>query len=553
MIKVHVTNIDGLDRNLELAEDSSARSVADELQKETPYTIVSCRVNNRNESLNITLRDGDDLCLLDIRDSSAYMTYQSSLSFLYIKAVHDVLGSSVGVSICNSLSKGLFTLIKTNGITDQTAKAIQWHMEELVKEDLPINSRSMQKEEILDFLSEHNRQEQLRLVKSAEDLKEANLYQLENEEEIFYHNLVPSTSYLKYFEVRRYKNGMLLRFPNQLAPTVIRTYEEQKILYDAFSEATRWGRILNVNYAADLNEKIVKGEFKDLVLLSEALHEKKIAEIAEMIHKAGKRIILIAGPSSSGKTTFANRLCIQLRVIGLRPLYLGTDDYFKERDETPLLENGEKDYESLRAIDTDLFTNNMNDLLQGKKVDLPYYDFIEGKKIYGTRITSIDHNQPIVIEGIHGLNPELTKNIDDEEKFRIYISPLTQLSIDTYNRIPTTDTRLLRRMVRDNLHRGYDASHTIKSWPLVREGEEKYIFPYSDWADVFFNSNSIYELSILKKYAQPLLSEIKPDSDAYPQAQRMLEFLNFFVAANDESAIPNNSIIREFIGGSILV
>lgn len=304
---------------------------------------------------------------------------------------------------------------------------------------------------------------------------------------------------------------------------------------------------------SDLDRKIEDGKFKELVQLSEALHERRIIEIADMITKSKKRIILIAGPSSSGKTTFAQRLCIQLKVNGLDPLYMGTDDYFLERTETPLDEYGEKNFEDLEAIDINLFNNNMNDLLSGKTVDLPKFDFLTGTKQYGERITSIRSNQLIVIEGIHALNEAMTLEIPREEKFKIYISPLTQLNIDSHNRISTTDHRMLRRMVRDYKYRGHTAQSTIREWPKVRAGEDKNIFPFSNEADVLFNSVHLYEICVLKKYVEPLLENISPEEPEYGDAARMLNFLRFFKTIEDDSVIVNNSILREFIGGSIFV
>ena len=283
------------------------------------------------------------------------------------------------------------------------------------------------------------------------------------------------------------------------------------------------------------------------------MHEQKIVEIARDITERNKRIILIAGPSSSGKTTFARRLCIQLKVNGKNPLYLGTDDYFLNREDTPIDENGEKNYENLEAVDIKLFEDNMNRLLIGEEVDLPEFDFLSGIKIFGNRITKIDKDQPIVIEGIHALNDQLTSEIDDKEKYKIYISPLTGLNIDRHNRVPTTDERMLRRIVRDYKYRGKDAKGTINDWPKVRTGEEKNIFPYNGMADAFFNSVHIYEVSILKKYAEPLLMEIKKEEPEYGEAKRLLDFLSFFDVFEDDSIVANNSILREFIGGSVFV
>ena len=365
--------------------------------------------------------------------------------------------------------------------------------------------------------------------------------------------MTPSTGYVEHFELRKYRRGVLLRFPHPSHPDRIPAFEDDKKLYGAFGEANKWQHLLDILYLEDLNEKIRHGEAKDLILLSEALHEKKIAEIADRITKEQRRIILLAGPSSSGKTTFARRLCVQLRVNGLQPLYMGTDDYFVERCDTPLGEDGKPNYENLDALDIDLFNDNMNRLLAGEKVDLPEFDFLEGKKKYGRRITSIRSNQPIVIEGIHALNDILTEKIDEEQKFRIYISPFTQLNIDVHNRVPTTDARMLRRIVRDYKFRGHSAAQTIALWPKVRTGEDVNIFPYNGRADVLFNSALVYELSVLKKYAQPLLEAVGPEEEEYSEAVRMLKFIRFFDVIDEEQYIPNNSIMREFIGGSVFV
>ena len=417
---------------------------------------------------------------------------------------------------------------------------------------MPFVKEVVSREEAMEIFEKDGRKDKQKIMNASLDLKDVKFYSLGGVRDFFYGLMAPSAGYIEHFELMKYRRGVLLRFPHPANPNEIPPYVDETKLYQAFGEQTKWDKLLGVNYVADLNEKIESGEYRELIQLSEALHEKKIAEIADMIKKQNKRIVLIAGPSSSGKTTFARRLCIQLKVNGLDPIYMGTDD-FVEREETPLDENGEKDYENLQALDIELFNSNMNDLLAGEKVDLPTFNFMTGHKEYGKRITSIRANQPIVIEGIHALNEELTAYIPKEEKFKIYISPLTQLNIDAHNRIPTTDERMLRRMVRDNLYRGHNAQSTIASWPKVRAGEDKNIFPYSSEADVLFNSYHVYEIAVLKKYAEPLLKEIKPEEAEYADAVRMLKFLRFFKTIEDDSIIVNNSIIREFIGGSIFV
>lgn len=550
---VQIITPDGKTHEHVLEHPIFADVLAKRYQKELPYDILACRMNHETRPLHTRIEEPCKLELLDMRDSGAHRIYIASLSFIYVKAIQQLFGKQVPVIFENSLSRGIYTTIRTSGIDRNTAKQIEMVMQEIVDADYPFIELAVNREEMISYFEENHLHADLRLVKSAPDIQTSKLYTLDGETEICFHDMVPSTGYIKQFEVRRYKNGMLLRFPRSLDPSFIPEYVEQKELYKAFAENVRWEKIAGVAHAADLNETIHKGGARGLILLSEALHEKRIAEIASEIEKSGKRFILIAGPSSSGKTTFAKRLCIQLRVLGLKPLYLGTDDYFKERHETPIGEDGEKDFESLEALDLKLFNDQMNALLQGEKVDLPSFDFHQGTKVFGKRITSIDSSQPIVMEGIHGLNPGLTNAIPEEEKYKIYISPLTQLNIDPHNRISTTDARLLRRIVRDNQFRSYPASETIKNWKKVRAGEEVNIFPYNDEADVFFNSHLLYELAILKKYALPLLEEIPQEEPAYSEARRLLAFLDFFVLLEEDEYIPNNSIMREFIGGGILV
>ncbi|MGF6376797.1 uridine kinase [Clostridiales Family XIII bacterium PM5-7] len=540
-------------KTIEIKENTSIESIYKTVKHQLPYTIIAAKVNHKFVDLNERLNQECKVELLDMRTQAANLIYQYSLTFIYLKAVKDCLGDA-RVEIQNALNKGLYTEIKTpKPITAKDVHAIEQKMRQMVKKDIPLEKQIVSREEGLEILEAEGMSEKKRLLNENLNLKKVKLYRLDDYRDFFYNLMVPSTGYIEYFELKKYRRGVLIRFPHPSKPDTIPPYVDEKKMYQAFGEQTKWDQLLGVKYVADLNEKIDRGEYKELIQLSEALHEKKIAQIADQIKKKHKRIILIAGPSSSGKTTFARRLCIQLKVNGLNPLYLGTDDYFVERECTPINQHGEKDFECLEAVDVDLFNENMNALLNGKTVDLPTFDFMTGHKSYGDRITAIHGNQPIVIEGIHALNEELTKYISPEEKFKIYISPLTQLNIDVHNRIPTTDERMLRRMVRDNLYRGHNAQSTIANWPKVREGEDKNIFPYNGEADIFFNSYHVYEIAVLKKYAEPLLRQVQADEPEYADAVRMLRFLRFFRTIEDDSVIVNNSIIREFIGGSIFV
>jgi len=525
--------------------------LAKKFQSETPYRILAARINNTDVCLSEIIEEVCTLTFLDMRDPSANAIYQRSVSFLYLKAVYDVLGSN-RVQIENSLNKGLFTQMKQN-VTVEELEAVEEQMHQLVKEDIPIIKRKHPRQKAIEKLREIGYIQKLRLLENTPWLEQVPFYSLDDFENFFYGSMVPSTGYIEYFELRKCRRGVLLRFPEPKLPNLMPPYRDDIKLYRAFGEAREWARLMEINYVQDLNEKVSDGSYKEVIQISEALHEKKIAEIADEITQDGKRIILIAGPSSSGKTTFAQRLCIQLRVNGLKPLYMGTDDYFLERNQTPVDENGEYNFEDIDAIDLTLFNHNMNALLAGEEVDLPTFDFHQGKKIFGKRILRAKKGQPIVIEGIHGLNKELTSEIPENEKYKIYISPLTQLNIDTHNRIPTTDARLIRRIVRDKQFRGYSAQHTIKLWPKVRAGEDKNIFPFNGEADVLFNSAHIYELSVLKKYAEPLLKAIAPEEAEYSVACRLLQLLRFFKTVENDSMIANHSIIREFIGGSIFV
>ena len=530
---------------------AALEELAEEFAAELPYTVMLAKVNGKYEELTFVPEEDSEVELLDIRNHSADLAYQNSLCLLYLKSVMDVMGK-VTVRIDNSLNKGLYTEIDSDQpVTETQVEQIENRMRELAAEDIAIVREVYQREDAIEIWEEYNYMEQGRLLREKEDIREAKFYSIEGYRNFFYGLMVPSTGYLKYFRLEKYRDGVLLRFPQPSRPDEMPENIDDSKIYEAFKEAKQWHRLLDLEYLADLNERMRGNSWKELVLLSEALHEKKIAEIADRITSENKRIILIAGPSSSGKTTFARRLCVQLRVNGLKPLYMGIDDYYLDRCDSPVDEDGNYNFENLDSIDVELFNNNMNGLLAGETVDLPEFDFMKGEKVFGKRLTSIEADQPIVIEGIHGLNGQLTEKIDDRQKFRIYISPFTQLNIDIHNRVTTTDARMIRRIVRDYEFRGSSAAETIALWPKVRAGEDRNIFPYNGQADVMFNSALAYELAVLGKYAVPVLEEVQPDQPEYAEAVRLLKFIRYFEFMDDDGAVPNNSIIREFIGGSI--
>lgn len=551
-MKVVIKSFDIKEHTIELDKPTTVENILSNYLDKVPYPIYACRFNNIYRGLSHLVTHDGVLEFLDIRNQATWTMYQNSLELLYIKAIHDVCGKDTLITISNSLNKGLYTY--TNPlINEKQIEEVEKRMKELVFLDLPIKKEYMNKEEALKLAKEKRLKETVKLLESIKSIDSIHIFSLDDETEIFYDLMVPSTRYLEYFELRKYKKGILLRFPHPEDPLHIPEYEDQPLLYDAFSNANGWGKLMNIAYISDLNEKVVSNNYEDLFLMQEALHEKNISDIADVIKNKNKRVVLICGPSSSGKTTFAKRLCIQLRVNGLLPLYLGTDDYFVEKDEKPRDENGELDLESIKAVDTKLFKKQLSELLEYKEVDLPIFDFMNDTKVFGKRITKLDRNGVIVIEGIHALNKLLTDTIDDKEKFKIYISPFTPIGIDHHNRIPTTDARMLRRLVRDNQFRARDAKTIIQEWSKVRKAENVNIFPFNSEADVFFNSNCIYELAVLKKYAQPLLKQIKRTEPEYAEAQRMLGFLKFIEPIENDENINNNSIIREFIGGSSLV
>lgn len=540
-------------KKAEIRPGKSLLELSKEFQQYYRTPIVAAIIDNELKELAFQPDQPGKVEFLDLCHPEGMRIYQRSLTYLLIMAAKDLFPQGI-ISIEHSLGKGLYCeLYKEPVLTAEDVVALENKMRELADQDLPIARQRWPLDEAIDYFVKEGLEDKAQLLKYREK-PYLNMYCCNNFRDYLYGYLVPSTGYLRTFGLRYHMPGLILEFPDDTDPIGMPPYVDRPKLFTIFREAEQWGRILGVTTAGALNDRIMAGQGEELVRLNEALHEKKIAQIADDIYRQRDRlrVILIAGPSSSGKTTFAQRLSIQLRVNGIQPISISLDDYFVDREQTPKDENGQYDFEALAAIDLELFNEQLTAIIQGKKVELPSYNFKLGKREYLGRAVQIGPEQPVIIEGIHGLNERLTASIPRDRKYKIYISAITALNLDRHNRIPTTDARILRRIVRDSQFRGHDAATTLRLWPLVRRGEERNIFPFQEEADVMFNSALVYELAVLKKYAEPLLQEIDASMPEYVAAKRLLKFLECFVPLNDVE-IPCTSILKEFVGGSCLV
>lgn len=512
--------------------------------------VVLAKVNNKYYELTRTIEEEGNFEPVDIRSSLGMSTYVRTLQFVLIKAVLDIYPNAQ-ITIEHSLSKGLFgEIYKDSPITCEDIKLIKERMQVIIDKDIEIKKLSVSKNEAVKIFESYKMQDKLRLLKHV-NTEFVKLYELDGRYDYFYGSMAYSTGVLKYYDLMCYESGFILRYPTDKNPKQLPDFVEYKKLAKIFYETEQWGNILEVGDVGSLNEKVENGDIRNIIHVAEALHEKKIAYIADNIHeRKGTKLVLIAGPSSSGKTTFAKRLGIQLRVNGLLPIPISLDDYFVNRENTPKDENGEYDFESIYALDLKLFNENLEALLKGEEVEIPTFNFKQGRREWSGEKIKLPSNGILVVEGIHGLNEMLTSSVPKENKFKIYISALTQLNLDNHNRIATTDVRIIRRIVRDFLSRGYGGEQTLKMWPSVKRGEEKNIFVYQEEADAMFNSTLVYELCVLKKYALEEFSKITIDSPVYYEALRLISFLNFFKEV-DMKYIPENSILREFVGGSV--
>ncbi|MBM7614435.1 nucleoside kinase [Alkaliphilus hydrothermalis] len=524
--------------------------VCNDFKKDDLNIFVAALVDNDLKELHNRLDDDCELKLLSHTSPIGSRIYQRSLVFVFIRACMELF-SGCQVSVEHSLSRGLYCEIHyKREIEPKDVERIEERMKEIITEDVPFVKSRMPVGEAKDIFRDYEQMGKVRLLKYREK-PYINMYQCGWLRNYFYGYMTPSAGYLKKFKLKYYEPGIVIQYPRGEYGGEIPEFEEQVKLFKVFRESEKWGEILEIDYVAALNDLIVSKKEGEFIRIAEGLHEKKIAEIADKIQDNinEKQLILIAGPSSSGKTTFAQRLMVQLKVNGLKPISISLDDYFVNRELTPLDEDGNYDFESLYAIDLELFNRDLEELLKGNEIEVPTFNFHTGEREYRGHKLKINPGQPVILEGIHALNNELTQAISKESKFKIYISALTQLNIDEHNRIPTTDSRLIRRIVRDYKYRSNDATRTLSMWQSVRRGEEKNIFPFQEEADVMFNSALFYELSILKKYAEPLLRQVDVSSPYFAEAKRLLKFLSYFVALENEVDIPRTSILREFIGG----
>lgn len=525
--------------------------IAKEYQKEYSHDIVLVTVDGKLQELHKKVNRDCTLNFETTACDSGHKTYKRSMSLLLVKAIYDVAEHENvdKVRIHYSVSKGYYCTIEGNVVLDQQfLDQVEARMHQMVEADLPINKKSVNTDDAIATFARYGMHDKEKLF-AYRRVSKVNIYSINEFEDYYYGYMVPSTGYLKYFKLYLYDDGFVLQMPEQKEPEIVPPFEPQNKLFHVLKESTSWGDMQGIETVGALNDRITKGDVRETVLVQEALQEKKIAEIAATIAARPElKFILIAGPSSSGKTTFSHRLSVQLRACGLVPHPIAVDNYFVEREENPVDENGDFDFECLEAVDVELFNRQLGDLLAGKEVVLPRFNFVTGHKEYGPDVKKLGKNDVIVIEGIHCLNPKLTQSLPDENKFKIYISALTQLNIDEHNRIPTTDGRLLRRIVRDARTRGASVARTINMWPSVRKGEEKNIFPYQEEADVMFNSALIYELAVLKPYVEALLFGVDRKAPEYVEAKRLLKFLDYFVGIGSEN-VPTNSLLREFIGG----
>ena len=527
---------------------------ADELQM--PFPVVSAKVNNAPQGLKFRLYQNRDVEFLDARQGSGHRVYVRSLCFVLYKATSDLYPGSK-LFIEHTISRGYYCNFKKKGgesLTEGDVERIHQRMEEIIALDMPFRRSEATNEEAIRVFAERGFTDKVKLLETSGQIY-SDYYMLGDTVDYYYGPLVPSAGYLKVWDVEPYHDGMLLRVPDWNNPLVLAEKVDMPKTYEMFAEKTRWDIIMRLSNAGDVNKAIMKGHASELIQVSEALQEKKIVQIAEEIDRRFRaeenpvRLVLITGPSSSGKTTFCKRLSIQLLACGLRPYSISTDDYFVNRVDTPKLPNGDYDFDNIEAVEYSLLEDHLTRLMKGERVEVPEYNFVTGKREYNGKKVKLSSDSVLIIEGIHALNPLLTQKIDDSKKFKIYISALTSISLDDHNWIPVRDNRLLRRIIRDYNKGAFTAQQTISQWKNVCEAEDKWIFPFQETADAMFNSALNIEFAVLRTHAEIILSSVPKNCPEYSEAHRLLKFIHYFIPVSDKE-IPPTSIMREFVGGS---
>ena len=527
-------------------------SIVRKYQEEYNNSIALIYFNGKMRELNKRLERDGVISFITTRDSAGHNAYVRTAQMLLVKAVRDILkeqGNSVHVKIEFALGNAIYCSVHNGvNVTDEFAQRVENEMKRLRDKNVPIIKKTYPIDDAIELFKRQGMHDKERLFHYRRG-STINVYSMEGYYDYFYGYMLPSAGYVNLFKIAAYNGGLLLILPRQENPFEIEEFEDQESLFEQLYLSTKWGDLVNISTVGDLNDAICGGSISDMILVQEALQERRIGEIAAQIfRKKDTKFVMVAGPSSSGKTTFAHRLAVQLRSFGLRPHIISMDDYFVNREQTPIDIDGNYNYEVLEAVDIDLFMDDMLDLLEGNTVEMPQFDFKAGKRVYKGRYLKLDKDDILIIEGIHGLNPKASEELPEKNKFKIYISCMTSLNIDEHNRIPSTDARLLRRMVRDARTRGNSAQHTFELWPKVRMGEDMNIFPFQDDADAVFNSVLIYKLAVIKQFAEPLLFNVRQNEPAYYEAKRLLKFLEYFVGV-DTAAVPTNSLLREFVGG----
>jgi uridine kinase len=537
---------------LQFDKGTTFENIVRDYQEQYNNSIALVFFNGKMKELTKRLERDGAVSFVTTRDSAGHNSYVRTAQMMLVKAVRDIvkeMGNDIHVKVEFALGNAFYCSVHGDIVVDdEFASKVEEQMRQINARKIPIIKKTYPIDDAIELFKRQGMHDKERLFHYRRG-STINVYSMEGYYDYFYGYMLPSTAYVSLFKVQAYRDGLLLILPRQENPFEIEEFVDEESLFEQLYLATKWGDLVNISTVGDLNDAICGGSISDMILVQEALQERRIGEIAEQIfRKKSTKFVLVAGPSSSGKTTFAHRLAIQLQSFGLRPHIISMDDYFVNREKTPIDIDGNYNYEAFEAIDIDLFTDDMLDLLDGETVEMPHFDFKIGKRVYRKNYLTLDEDDILIIEGIHGLNPKATKDLPDENKFKIYISCMTSLNIDEHNRIPSTDARLLRRMVRDARTRGNSAQHTFELWPKVRAGEVENIFRFQDDADAVFNSMLIYELAVLKQFAEPLLFNVRQNEAPYYEAKRLLKFLEYFVGV-DTASVPTNSLLREFVGG----